>query len=60
VFDFLNPRHTFALTIDPIVPNKSLFKALAQHKERNEGFLKSELFLYHSIDACIEDLMFAL
>jgi hypothetical protein len=40
VYHFLNPRHTYALIVNLVVLNDSLFEALISQEEIIEGFLR--------------------
>lgn len=44
VFDLFDPRHTFTLTLDPIVPNDSLFETPTLNDDSTEGVLRLKLF----------------
>lgn len=40
VYHFLNPRHTYALVVNLVVLNDSLFEALVSHEGIIEDFLR--------------------
>jgi len=44
VFDLFDPRHTFTLTLDPIVPNDSLSETPAANDDSSEGVIRLKLF----------------
>jgi len=43
VFDLFDPRHTFTLTLDPIMPNDSLFETPTSNDDSSEGVLRLKL-----------------